>query len=273
MPEIGMRNAVYLFCIARSGLLPAIEGKGLDGRSSLFLHRWRDITAVACFVEIQEFCGPAAELRLQDIFWVGSRACRHEEVVEQVMRCSPVLPVRFGTIFSSPEKLEKRLREHHDKISAFLDEVVDKEEWAVKGLLDRTKARGEIRVELVAGRAEYLASLSPGIRYLHEQRILANAEEGLRIWLTEVSGEIAGVLNSCALNFSQRRVLSRDVTGDDREMLLNWAFLVARSCVGDLRAAIDRVNGDHARRGLVFILSGPWPPYSFSPSLETGVGT
>ena len=229
MPEVTTRNAVYLFCIARTSSLQTIEGTGLDDRNLLFLHSFMDITAVASFVGIEEFCGPAAESGLQDISWVGPRACRHEEVVEQVMRRSPVLPVRFGTIFSSLESLEKRLCEHHGRISGFLDEVADKEEWAVKGLLDRTKAREEIRGELVAGEAEYLASLSPGIRYLHEQRILADSEKELRVWLTEVSKEIASDLNSFALNFSERRVRSRDVTGDDRDMLFNWAFLLARS--------------------------------------------
>jgi hypothetical protein len=263
-----MRNAVYLFCIARSSLLPAIEGTGLDDQSPLFLHSCMDITAVASFVGLEEFCGPAAESGLQDISWVAPRACRHEEVVEQVMRCSPVLPVRFGTIFSSLESLEKRLCEHHDRISGFLDEVAGKEEWAVKGLLDRTKAREDIRRALLAVEAECLDAMSPGMRYLHEQRIMADAEKELRAWLTEVTKEIVHDLNCYAVSFRERMVLSRDAVGDDRDMLLNWAFLVPPSCAEYLRARINRANSDHFDRGLAFMLSGPWPPYSFSPSLE-----
>jgi hypothetical protein len=273
MPEIGMRNAVYLFCIARSGLLPAIEGTGPDDRSPLFAHECGDITAVASFVGLEDFCGPAAESGLQDISWLGPRACRHEEVVEQVMRCSPVLPVRFGTIFSSLESLEKRLQEHRARISMFLDEVADKEEWAVKGMLDRTRAMEEIRTAMLAGEAECLAPLSPGIRYLHEQRILAGAEKELNGWLMEVCGGIALDLNNYALNFRERRVLSREITGEDLDMVLNWAFLVHRSNAADFRARINRANADYSGHGLVCVLSGPWPPYSFSPSLETEQST
>ncbi len=269
MPEVKMRNAVYLFCIARSSLLPAIEGTGLDGRNLLFLHDCGDITAVASFVSLEEFCGPAAESSMQELSWVGPRACRHEEVVEQVMRCSPVLPVRFGTIFSSLENLENRLQEHHDKISVFLHEVAGKEEWAVKGMLERTKARDKIRIALLSGEAIYLATLPPGMRYLHEQRILAGTEKELNGWLQEVCRGILNDLSSSARNFRERRVISRDITGEDRDMLLNWAFLVPRNSAEDFHARICKANSDHALRGLFFELSGPWPPYSFSPSLET----
>jgi hypothetical protein len=264
-----MPKAIYLFCFARSSLLPTIEGTGLDDQNPLFLQRFLDIAAVASTVCPGEFCGPSAETRMQDLSWVGPRACRHEEVVEQAMRHSPVLPARFGTIFSSLENLEKRLREHHGAISEFLDQVVDKEEWAVKGLLDRAKAKEELLSFFLAREARRLASLSPGMRYFQEQRILAGVEKELNGWLKEVCKEMANDLDHCAQNFCERRVLSRGATRENRDMLWNWAFLVPRSMVGEFRARIDRANADHAQRGLVFELSGPWPPYSFSPSLET----
>ena len=51
----------------------------------------------------EEFAGPEAELNLQQLSWVGPRALRHEAVIEEVMASSPVLPARFGTLFSSAE--------------------------------------------------------------------------------------------------------------------------------------------------------------------------
>jgi hypothetical protein len=63
-------------------------------------------------------------------------------------------------------------------------------------------------------------------------------------------------------------VLSREVTGMDKDMVLNWAFLVPRKAVADFRTRIEQANAEHDRQGLVFQLSGPWPPYSFCPALE-----
>ena len=263
-----MGSLIYLFCFARSSLLPAFEGTGLDGQSPLFLHCFVDITAVASLVSPEEFCGPSAESRMQDLSWVGPRACRHEEVVEQVMHHSPVLPVRFGTIFSSLKSLEERLKEHHGAISEFLDQVVDMEEWAVKGLLDRAKAKEELLAKILAREAGRLASLSPGMRYFQEQRILAGVEKELNGWLKEVCEKAAMDLRRYASDFCERKVLSRKAAESDGDMVLNWAFVVPRRAMADFRAKIDWVNADEAQHGLVFKLSGPWPPYSFSPSLE-----
>jgi len=267
-----MGNGIYLFCFTRHGLLPAIERTGMDGKNPVFLRRFQDVVAVLCRVAPEEFCGPSAESRMKDLSWVGPRACRHEEVVEEVMRYCPVLPARFGTIFSSMGSLEKRLKEHHGAISQFLDEVADKEEWAVKGLVDTIRAKEELLSTMLAGEAEHLSSLSPGMRYFKQQRLRAGADKELNRLLKETCKGVANDLGRYASDFSEHRVLSRDATGLDMDMVLNRAFLVPRDSADDFRARLGQANADCERHGLVFQLSGPCPPYSFCPSLETESG-
>lgn len=264
--------AYYLFCLADSSLLSTAEGTGVDGQSLLFLWRVLDIVAVLSPVSLEEFCGPAAEQKMEDLAWVGPRACRHEEIVEQVMRRSPVLPARFGTLFSSLEKLETLIKEHHDAISEFLARIADKEEWAVKGLLDRPRARNELISEALAGQKATPSSLTPGIRYVQEQRIRADVEKQLNGWLRKACREIAGELSRHASGFCEGRLMSLGETTTGADKILNWAFLVPRHAVTDFRAQIDRANTVHARHGLVFEPSGPWPPYSFCPSLVVEPG-
>lgn len=260
-------EVIYLFCLARSGQLTAFEGTGMDGRRPLFQWNLRDISAVLSMASLEEFSGPSGESRMEDLAWVGPRACHHEAVIEGMMRHSPVLPTRFGTLFSSLESLEKLLKRHYDTISGFLDRVTDKEEWAVKGLLDRDKAREKLFSTILATH-EGALSLSPGMHYFQEQRIQAEFEKELSRWLKVVLKRIASDIARHASDFSERRPLSQEVTGKDMDMVLNWAFLVPRNAMADFRAEIDQANADHARQGLVFELSGPWPPYSFCPSLR-----
>lgn len=260
-------HAIYLYCLARSDLLPAIEGIGLDGQSPLFLRTSQDIVAVLSAVSLDEFSGPYAESRMKDISWIGPRACQHEKVVEQVMRHSPVLPARFGTIYSSLAALEKLFEMHHAAISRFLDQVADKEEWSVKGLMDRAKAKEDLFSVILAREAGRLASSSPGMRYFQEQRIRSGVEKDLRSWLKEVCIQIQNDLSCYASDFCERKVLSRDATGMDTDMVLNCAYLVPRDLAGDFRARIDRANAEHTKRGLVLQPTGPWPPYSFCPFL------
>ena len=73
---------------------------------------------------------------------LSPRTCRHEKVLEQVMCCSPVLPVVFaGQVFSSPWAVKAFLVSKRLRIARFLSHAADREEWAVKGTSMRSRPR------------------------------------------------------------------------------------------------------------------------------------
>jgi hypothetical protein len=259
-------SAIYLFCFAQRHSLPVLEVAALGHPHSVSLWPFKDIVAVLGMSSIEDFCGPEAENRMKDLAWIGPRACRHEEVVEEVMRHSPALPARFGTIFSSRDALERLLDVHYDEILRFLDKAAGKEEWAVKGLLNRAQARKGFSALMLSREEGRLASLSPGMRYLGEKRIRSSADRELNNWLNEVIKGIRDDLCRHSFDFCERKVLSPD--NEAMDMVLNWAFWVAREDADDFRARIERANEQNERQGLLLELSGPWPPYSFLPSLD-----
>ena len=265
------QRALYLFCFARSNLIEELQGTGVDGQHPLSLFRcFPDLCAVLSEVLLEDFCGDAAELRMQDLAWVGPRALRHGAVVEEVMRHSPVLPARFGTLFSSQERLEEFLRRHRAAISEFLERVADQAEWSVRGLLDRGQAGQALTSASLAAREGRLSALPAGRRYFEEQRIRAGAEKELRLWLNETRRQVASDLMKQASDFCECPVVPREAPESGIEVVLNWAFLLPKSANATFRTRIDRVNESHAMRGLVFELSGPWPPYRFVPPLSMG---
>ena len=260
-------SATYLYCLARSGALTAIDGPGLDAEHPLDLIRVKDIVAVVGTVRADDFVGAPAEARMSDLAWVGPRACRHEAVIERAMRVSPVVPARFAALFSSREILAAWLDAHHDAISIALDRFADHEEWAVKGTLDRRKAEARFLDAALARQGGALSS-SPGRRYFEERRIQAGIGQELDAWLKEVSAGIARALLEHAVELREREVVSGGAPDEAGARILNWAFLVPRGSVGDFEARVQRISAEHALHGLVLDLSGPWPPYSFCPSLE-----
>jgi len=262
-------SATYLYCLARSAALATIDGPGVDGEHPLELIPFRDIVAVVSAVGVDDFLGAPAEARMRELAWVGPRACRHEAVIERAMRGSPVVPARFATLFSSRETLAAWLETHHDAISRALDRFADREEWAVKGTLDRRKAEARF-LDAALARQGGALSASPGRRYFEERRIQAGIGQEIDAWLTEVSGGIARALLGSAEEFREREVVSSGAPDEAGARILNWAFLVPRSGVGDFGTRIQRINAEHALHGLVLDLSGPWPPYSFCPSLDSG---
>ena len=70
-------TAYYLYCLGPSERLPRITAAGVDEGSGVFLWSCGDIGAVLSEVSVKEFCGEAAQARLEDLSWLGPRACRH----------------------------------------------------------------------------------------------------------------------------------------------------------------------------------------------------
>ncbi len=263
MPEV-----YYLFCLISADRLPPLEGLGIDGEHPLFIERGPDIAAVLCEVPLEMFSGPDAEAHFKDLTWIGPRACRHEEVIMAVRNHVPVLPVRFGTVFSTLDLLAAALGRHRERIAAFLKQVTGSDEWTVKGLLDRRKAREGIVNERLNKQADALADLPPGKRYFMEQRLKSEAEKELRVRLRDLTQDVVQSLSPLTLDYAQRRLLSGDVTGDEEEMFFNGAFLVPGTSLARVQALIAELNGRFEPQGMRFDLSGPWPPYSFAPALD-----
>jgi hypothetical protein len=247
-----------------------ITSGGIDEQHAPFFQSFGKVAAVLNLVSQAEFCGPAGEANLQDLAWLAPRACRHQAVIEQVMHLGPVLPARFGTLFSSLASLETYLRENEDAISRFLERVSGHEEWAVKGLLDSARAEAELLARSRSGREGSL-STTPGMAYLQEQSLRIKVKQEVDDRLAEVGNSLLEDLHSLASEVCERRILSRETTGEEQDMVLNWAFLVPRTGLADFRGRIERANAEQKLCGLTFELSGPWPPYSFNPVLEREV--
>lgn len=265
------QKVLYLFCFARSHLVGETEGTGVDGQLPLWVFRsLPDLCAVVSEVLLEDFCGAAAERRMQELAWVAPRALRHEEVVEKVMRQSPVLPGRFGTLFSTPESLAEFLDLHRLTISQFLDRVANQDEWSVKGLLDRKRAGRTLMSENMAAHQPQLDALPPGTRYFQEQRIRAGAEKELSLWLNRTCRQVASDLMARTPDFCECPVVPCEPPESGIEVVVNWALLLPKSSTTAFRARIDQLNANLAPQGLVFELSGPWPPYRFVPPLSMG---
>lgn len=257
-------EALYLFCFSFSNDVDAIEASGVEEGRKLFTRRYGEIVAVLSRVHLDEYTGEGSESKMRDLEWIGPRAVRHQQTIEQVMRSSPVLPVPFGTIFRSEGSLERLVARHRERITAFLRRGMRTEEWAVKGFVDRNRAMESVRSEGIAdGTLKFPGS--PGARYLFEKRLLAILDNRLDERLNAAAKEILERLEKTFSEYSERTVLP---DGGDEQMFCNWAFLVKKEKVPALREEIERVNMERAQAGYWFRYSGPWPPYSFAPALE-----
>ena len=274
-------NAWYVYGFTQAGVVPEVAGAvmteagvsaslpggGIDEPHPSFFRRSGRVAAVLSRVSRSEFCGPTGDKNLQDLAWLAPRACRHEAVLEQVMRLGPVLPARFGTLFSSTASVESFMQKHEAAIARFLERVGGQEEWAVKGFLDQARAEAEW---LARRRSEEPcpSGSSPGVTYLQEQSARIQARQALDVRLAEACDDLLNQLNPLASEIVPRGILARETPEAAREWVLNWALLLPTAAVADFRGRIERANAEQNPGGLAFEVSGPWPPYSFCPVLE-----
>lgn len=264
---------IYLYCLARPEGLSVVEGlaeqdlRGVDECYPVAALEEDGVMAVIGEVDPGEFCGQ----NLQALPWVGPRACRHEAVVERIMGASPVLPVKFGTIFRSRTSLKEFLGRHREDIVRVLDELRDKAEWSVKGYLAEGEARRVVAAADPAIQSRLAAlSPSPGARYLQQKQLDAMIEVALRAWLERVTHDLHEVLALHAVASAELRCHASAVTGRPERMVFNCSFLVTHAALPDFRAVLSDPLHAHKGTGLTLELRGPWPPYNFCPTLSEG---
>jgi hypothetical protein len=261
-PEERLRG-VYLFCVTDAGT-PAPSGPGLDAESSLYATGSGAVSAVVCDLMLDEWTGAEAEQRLQDLNWLGPRVMRHQAVIEQAMSVGPVLPLRFGSIFSSLESLRAWLASQSAVITPFLQQSRQFEEWSLKGWLDVSRAEAT----LLAGDPRMLALPSqPGARYLREQKLRQEIAKSVRSWARNIEGKVLGVLGPLVAAHRSLRALPGDASGRSEEVVFHHALLVPLASKDVVLQQIERLAEELAAQGVTLQISGPWPQYSFVPAL------
>jgi hypothetical protein len=260
------QNGLYLYCLTRADVLLSRGEKGIKPGISLSFQTFGNIAAVFQIVPLIDFLGERGKQNLSDPDWVGPRIIQHEEVIETVMAGSSVVPARFGTIFSTSENLKCFLHRNQKRIMDFLDDISGKSEWAVKGILDRNLARKKIASEIIQKEYALLSVLSAGKRYFEEKKISSQADAALKIWLGETFSKVCNDFQHHASRFCERKAQSQKENNAD--IVINWAYLVSLGSFKEFEKQVIEESSIYKKNGLTFQLSGPWPPYSFSPSFE-----
>jgi hypothetical protein len=254
-------RVLQLFCFARAGAVPE-----LNQGDQLLAYPWGGLMAVCGWTGMEEWSGPQAEQRMQDLQWLTPRIMRHETIIEAAMRVSPVLPARLGALFSSLQTLDRFLALHHAAIASFLDQVENKEEWAVKGVLNRARLSQWLGSNM-NGVQPGCAPPAGGASYLRQRQARAAVGREVNHWVAQTLEPILDQLRRCAAGSYQRGPGAPTAAGQPQP-IFNLAFLVARENLTEFHRCAQRATLAHRAHGLELALSGPWPPYSFCPTLE-----
>ena len=170
----------------------------------------------------------------------------HDAVVRIVLSATTPLPFRFGTV-QTEAQLGSYIRTHRTALEAKLAAVQGCVEMSVK-IISKTN---QSDLNASSERAED----GPGARFLNEKRreILGGERRA------KEAREVAAWLEEQVGTFVRQNEITLCPTG---KLIVAAAHLVDRDEVAKYRDQL--ASARNLRPELHFLVSGPWPPYTFS---------
>jgi hypothetical protein len=248
-------GAIYCFCFASNRLPADLDFAPGGWEDPVYISQGAGLSAVLAEVPRTRFAGADAEQRLADLEWLLPRLQAHDRVISLAMACATVFPLRFGTLFSSPQVLAGEVAHRRRTLLDFFARMAGREEWAVKALLDQDRALAAQQQALFPDDPKAPPGPPSGRDYLLRQRRKVEAGQAIGPWLNGVVADLdQRLLDHC------ESVLTRPA---HEPAVANRACLVGTGGAAALRAAVARMGADYAPQGLELHCSGPWPLYSF----------
>lgn len=198
-------------------------------------------------VELDEDLSALVSVYRSDDFQVSRKnALAHHEVVRSITEQTTPLPTRFGTVVTI-EQLRNYVSTHHKAIKAKLAHMRGGVEMNVR-LIHSIAAADTSQEPENAGR--------PGTAFLLEKRREILRDEAgaaqkakLSAWLREKLGDL----------IKEEKI---SITPSETVILARADHLISRADVQEYRTKMAKAVEE--RPEIRFMVSGPWPPYSFA---------
>ena len=263
-------NGLYLYCI-REKAHQRFTTKGIEGKGKVFILPYQDLEAVVSEVPLEEFDSEEIQQKAQeDLNWIKEKSQLHEAVVEDAMRgngnTSAVIPMTFGTIFKSREKIQQTIEEHYSEFGNLLTVLQGRQEWGVKVYLANRKALEEIikNNDIVKATQKKIVAMPKGMAYFFEKQMAEHISSEMTKEIENYTQDIFLALKKHAETGIKGKILDKELTGKSEPMVLNAIYLIHKKKVHNFKKEIERLSTKMQPKGFQFEYSGPWPPYNFA---------
>lgn len=233
-----MASACYVYAIVGRGT--GLPSELTADAGDLALVPWRDLAAVT---------GRAADIRP---CLTLEAALHHEAVIEAVRELGPALPVRFGTVFNDAHSVAAALAQRYQLLSADLDRLGDKVEMSLTVLWGESTVDARPAADAAPEGAS--AMLGHGAHYMYTRAAEMRRTDALEERAHVVVQLLDRVFGTLALERRESRLPSAQIA-------VRATYLLPPPDVDAFKTAFDAVR--RSLGDLRFMLTGPWPPYSF----------
>jgi hypothetical protein len=175
-------SLLYLYGIVPAGspahrLLEARQVPGLEPAEPLFPVAVGELVAGVSAVPAESFEEEALNELVGDLSRLAPLAVRHEEAIRTLLEAGPaIVPMSFGTVYRTQERLAAALQERTDEFRALLKRLAGRREWGVKVFVDpaQLQVRAEAERPALQDAQREIAASTPGraflLKYQYERR-------------------------------------------------------------------------------------------------------
>lgn len=217
------------------------------GGAGLYAVNFVEISAVAC------------DIKRADIIADQLNAIEYARVVETLSQQFTLLPVRFGSIMESSDAISKMVERNYHDIQLNLEKVENKLEFGLKVICDSEKLRAEMSAKSEAT-SKIETNSDPGIKnsasrdWVNKKLKEHRVEELLLGYVDSVIAKIAEYLTRLNADKKFKKMVTPTT-------IIDAVFLLEKDKKDELIQTVKELQDSHAN--LAFVLTGPWPPYSF----------
>ncbi len=263
-------SAVYLYAIGRQAELRKLLSGGavpaaLEDGTSVALVTEGDLAAVVSEVPLSRFGEERFEQQLKSPAWAADKLMRHEKLAEYFSSKMCVVPLHFGVMYSTPERIREMLAARKERMIQILDRLNGREEWGLNIHADREtlfEHMTELSPKLAEMQKRAKAS-SPGQAYLLGRKLEGLKAAESKTEIKRVALEIRNALAAESTDVKDLPVREHELK-QTPAVVGKLSFLVDRKKLKIFQKTAEKEAAQFAGFGFGLELTGPWPPYNFS---------
>ncbi|MBI5193264.1 MAG: GvpL/GvpF family gas vesicle protein [Nitrospirae bacterium] len=252
------KELIYLYCVTNN--MPQLK-RNMKG---VYFIYHEGLYAVVSKVPEDEFNEEDIKKNLTDMEWLDTKVRLHENIIEGVMKNNCVVPFKFATVFNTENRMIAEISELAEELRDNLRYFEGKEEWGIKIYCDMACLNNFLsrEDEKILDMDKEISSSPPGKAFFLKKR----REEILNDMTFVYAQDFLDMLKKAGIHVCINRLLRllpKEITCKDDEMILNAACLVNKKGMETFINMVDAMRTQYGRCGFSFDCTGPWPPYNF----------
>ena len=206
---------------------------------------------------------------------------KHQNIIASIFDTNPVIPVRFGCVLETREKVIEFLEKQQDQYSKILNTIENCEEFGIRVILNQDGTKEIKKTRSRQGEQKTIKSSSTsGTSYLLQRKTELDSEQQRDDEIKELSSTLNTMFKGCIQTMKMDRSFRQvnlkfdqgkksDPGHDKHSALVSFYFLVPKKRRDEFRSLFQKIVHKVQHK---MMLSGPWPPYNFVDSTDESRG-